>query len=90
MRCQGVHRPAIPGHTRFLPGNDDMPCVFTDEEFEDFYSVVEEDLTAYNQERADAGLATLGNPPAAGGGKGTGKEDEPFSDKDIEDMANSF
>lgn len=33
MRCQGVHRPAIPGHTRFLPGNDDMPCVFTDEEF---------------------------------------------------------
>ena len=62
----------------------------TDEEFEDFYSEVEEDLRAYNQERADAGLATLGNPPAAGGGKGTGKEDEPFSDKDIEDMANSF
>lgn len=62
----------------------------TDEEFEDFYSEVEEDLKAYNQERADAGLATLGNPPAAGGGKGTGKEDEPFSDKDIEDMANSF
>lgn len=62
----------------------------TDEEFDDFYSEVEEDLTTYNQERADAGLATLGNPPAAGGGKGTGKEDEPFSDKDIEDMANSF
>ena len=72
-----------------LQGSD-MPCVFTDEEFEDFYSEVEEDLKAYNQERADAGLATLGNPPAAGGGKGTGKEDEPFSDKDIEDMANSF
>lgn len=62
----------------------------TDEEFEDFYSEVEEDLKAYNQERADAGLATLGNPPAAGSGKGAGKEDEPFSDKDIEDMANSF
>lgn len=62
----------------------------TDEEFEDFYSEVEEDLKAYNQERADAGLSTLGNPPAAGGGKGAGKEDEPFSDKDIEDMANSF
>ena len=62
----------------------------TDEEFDDFYSEVEEDLKAYNQERADAGLATLGNPPAAGSGKGAGKEDEPFSDKDIEDMANSF
>ena len=62
----------------------------TDEEFDDFYSEVEEDLKAYNQERANAGLATLGNPPAASGGKGTGKEDEPFSDKDIEDMANSF
>lgn len=62
----------------------------TDEEFDEFYSEVEEDLKAYNQECADAGLATLGNPPAAGGGKGAGKEDEPFSDKDIEDMANSF
>ena len=62
----------------------------TDEEFDDFYSEVEEDLKTYNQERANAGLATLGNPPAAGGGKGTGKEDEPFSDKDIEEMANNF
>jgi hypothetical protein len=62
----------------------------TDEEFDDFYSEVEEDLKAYNQERADAGLAALGNPPAAGGGKGIRKEDEPFSDKDIEEMANSF
>lgn len=62
----------------------------TDEEFGDFYSEVEEDLKAYNQERADAGLATLGNPPAAGGGKGAGKEDEPMSDKEIEDLANSY
>lgn len=62
----------------------------TDEEFDDFYSEVEEDLRAYNQERADEGLAALGNPPAAGGGKGIRKEDEPFSDKDIEEMANSF
>ena len=62
----------------------------TDEEIDDFYSEVEEDLKAYNQERADAGLATLGNPPAAGGGKGAGKEDEPMSDKEIEDLANSY
>ena len=62
----------------------------TDEEFEDFYTEVEEDLKAYNQERADAGLASLGNPPAVNGGKGAGTEDEPFSDKEIEDLAKNF
>lgn len=62
----------------------------TDEEFDDFYSEVEEDLKAYNQERADAGLATLGNPPAAGGGKGVKKEDEVISDAEVEAIANSF
>lgn len=62
----------------------------TDEEFDDFYSEVEEDLKAYNQERADAGLATLGNPPATGGGKGGKKEDEVISDAEVEAIANSF
>lgn len=62
----------------------------TDEEFDDFYSEVEEDLKAYNQERADAGLAALGNPPAAGGGKGGKKEDEVISDTEVEAIANSF
>ena len=62
----------------------------TDEEFEDFYSEVEEDLKAYNQERADAGLAALGNPPAAGGGKGGKKDDEVISDAEVEAIANSF
>ena len=62
----------------------------TDDEFDEFYSEVEEDLKAYNQERADAGLATLKNPPAAGGkGNQAGKE-EPFSDKEIEEMAENF
>ncbi len=56
-----------------------------DEEFEEFYSEVEEDLKAYNQERADAGLSTTGMPPAAGGGKS--KEEEPFSDNEIDEMA---
>lgn len=37
-----------------------------DKEFEEFYSEVEEDLKSYNQERADAGLSSLGNPPGAG------------------------
>ena len=36
-----------------------------DDEFEEFLSEVEEDLKAYNQERADAGLALT--PPAVGG-----------------------
>ena len=62
----------------------------TDEEFDDFYSEVEEDLKAYNQERADAGLAALGNPPAAGGGKGGKKDDEVISDAEVEAIANSF
>ncbi|WP_106828069.1 hypothetical protein [Parabacteroides pacaensis] len=56
-----------------------------DEEFEEFLSEVEEDVKSYNQERADAGLSTMGTPPAAGGGKP--KEDEPFSDNEIDAMA---
>lgn len=56
-----------------------------DEEFEEFLSEVEEDVKSYNQERADAGLSTMGAPPAAGGGKT--KEDEPFSDNEIDAMA---
>lgn len=55
------------------------------EEFEEFLSEVTEDLKTYNQERADAGLSTMGTPPAAGGVKP--KEDEPFSDNEIDAMA---
>lgn len=62
----------------------------TDEDFDEFYSDVEEDLKTYNQERADAGLSTLGNPPATGNKGGKAKEDEPFSDKELEEMASSF
>lgn len=61
----------------------------TDDEFDEFYSDVEEDLKAYNQELADKGLENLNNPPVTGG-KGGGKEDEPMSDKEIEDLANSY
>lgn len=57
----------------------------SDEEFEEFYSEVEEDLKAYNQERADAGLSTMGTPPTAGDGKP--KEEEPFNDNEIDEMA---
>ena len=61
----------------------------TDEEFDEFYSEVEEDLKNYNQERADAGLATLANPPAAGS-KGSGKQDEVISDAEIKALADTF
>mgnify|MGYP007060784971 CR=1 FL=1 len=57
-----------------------------DDEFDDFLSEVQEDLKAYNQERADAGLVVT--PPAAGGGKP--KENEPFSDNEIDEMASMF
>lgn len=57
-----------------------------DDEFEDFLSEVQDDLKAYNQERADAGLVVT--PPAAGGGKP--KEDEVINDKQLQELVNSF
>lgn len=61
----------------------------TDDEFDEFFSDVEQDLKDYTQELADKGLENLNTPPAAGG-KGGVKEDEPMSDKEIEDLANSY
>ena len=60
----------------------------SEEDFEEFYQEVEGDLKAYNQERADSGLAHLG-APAFGGGKQE-KKDEPFSDDEIAAMAENF
>lgn len=58
-----------------------------DEEFEEFFNEVEDDLKAYRQERADAGLETL-TPPSKGD-KPKDKE-EPFSDDEIAAMAENF
>lgn len=58
-----------------------------DEEFDEFISEVEEDLKALNQERADAGLSTMGNPPGGKGDKQEKKE-EVFSDAEIDALAN--
>lgn len=55
-----------------------------DDEFNEFVSEVEADLKAYNQERANAGLSTLGNPPGTGNGK---KKEEPLSDAEIDALA---
>lgn len=52
-----------------------------DEEFEQFYSEVEEDLESYNQERADAGLSSLGDPPGAGSKKK--EKNEVLTDEEV-------
>lgn len=59
-----------------------------DEEFDEFYSEIEEDLKAYNQERADAGLSNLGNPPGSGSGKP--KDEEVLTDEEIDAIVSNF
>lgn len=58
-----------------------------DEEFEEFFSEVEEDLKSFNQERANAGLGRLG-APAMGGAPGK-KEEKPnvLTDDEIKEIA---
>lgn len=56
-----------------------------DDEFEEFYSEVEDDLKSYNQERANAGLSKLG-PPSTGNGKQKDNKDE-LSDDEIKAIA---
>ena len=56
----------------------------TDEEFDEYYSDVEQDLKDYNQERASAGLSALGAIPGA---KSKQVKEEPFSDEEIAALA---
>lgn len=63
----------------------------SDEEFDEYYESVEEDLASLNQERANAGLENLGAPEVDGvekekGGKKT-KETEAFTDEELDDVA---
>lgn len=59
-----------------------------DDDFEEFYSEVEEDLKSFNQERADAGLSKLGTPVSA---VSVHKEENfnVLSDEEIKELANS-
>lgn len=57
----------------------------SDEEFEEFFTDVEKDLKEYNQERANAGLSSLGSLPGSNHKKVT---EEPFSDDEIAALAN--
>lgn len=59
----------------------------SDEDFDEYYSDVEEDLRAYNQERADAGLSTMGNPPGGKGGE-RGDKIEVISEDEVKALAN--
>lgn len=59
-----------------------------DEEFDEFYSEVEDDLKAYNQERANEGLSALGVPPGTVKGKQEREENEVLSDDDVRELAN--
>lgn len=59
----------------------------SDDEFDEFFSEVEDDLKTLNQERANEGLANLG-APAAGAPKPKGKEaDDVLSDDDVKALA---
>lgn len=61
-----------------------------DEEFEDFYEEVENDLEAENQERANRGLDKLGAPDASAGAanKRRKKDDEEImSDDEVKELA---
>ncbi|MCM1361751.1 MAG: hypothetical protein NC235_07600 [Clostridiales bacterium] len=59
-----------------------------DEEFENYLDEVKEDLRNFDQERIDAGLQDLGNPPSAQGG-GTKTETE-ITDAELDQMAGMF
>ena len=58
-----------------------------DEEFDEFFSDVEEDLKSFNQERANVGLGKLG-APAKGNQKRTENKDE-LSDDEIKAIAST-
>lgn len=60
----------------------------SDDEFDEFFSEVEEDLKSYNQERANAGLDKLGSAPIVG--REVPKKEEPYSDDTIDRLAENF
>lgn len=58
----------------------------TDDDFDEFFSEVEEDLKSENQERANKGLEKLG-APATGGSERKDKKPEVLSDDEIKEVA---
>ena len=64
-----------------------------DEEFDQYFDEVSEDLDAYNQDRADAGLSKLGKP-GAGSPRNKGGEDddkpEEITDDELDALADQL
>lgn len=58
-----------------------------DDDFEDFFNGVEEDLKALNQERANAGLEKLGAPATGGGSSKNETETKVLSDDEVKALA---
>lgn len=59
----------------------------SDEDFEEFFSEVEEDLKSENQERANKGLEKLGAPATGGSTDKKDKKPEVLSDDEIKEVA---
>lgn len=59
----------------------------TDEDFDEFYSEVEEDLKSENQERANKGLEKLGAPATGGSSKKDNNKPEVLSEDEIKEIA---
>lgn len=59
----------------------------SDEDFEEYFEEVESDLEAYNQERADAGLATVSKPLGKGDKDGKPKV---MTDAEIDALVNQI
>lgn len=58
-----------------------------DEDFDEYFSNVESDLTEHNQELADKGLSKMGAPHAAGSGK---QKEELLTDAEIDAIVESL
>ena len=58
-----------------------------DEEFDEFFSEVEEDLNTFNQERANAGLGKLGAPAIGSGSEKKEEKTEVLSEDEIKAIA---
>lgn len=60
-----------------------------DDDFDDYFTSVEEDLAKFKQQMADSGLAHLTNPPTPKQDKPKG-EDKVFTDEQLEEIASGF
>jgi hypothetical protein len=60
-----------------------------DDDFDDYFTSVEEDLAKFKQQMADSGLAHLTTPPTPKQDKPKG-EDKVFTDEQLEEIASGF